>query len=184
MMEREAEPYDERRVVPASHRRGPTPFRAHLKHLHDHGESRLLFQAIEYLEENGIAAPDGIGSPAPGPQKSSLTSQLGDGPSSSNSSRLLSPQLAGKDVLLSADCVAPAVPDFQGKFLKGRALAIACPKLDEGKDVYRDKIMAMVDTARINTLTVVMMEAPCCRGRLAIAQDALSRCNRKVPSRP
>ncbi len=79
-------------------------------------------------------------------------------------------------MLLSADCVAPAVPDFQGKFLKGRALAIACPKLDEGKDVYRDKIMAMVDTARINTLTVVMMEVPCCRGLLAIAQDALSRC--------
>ena len=181
MMEREAEPYDERRVMAGIAPQGANTIRAHLKHLHDHGESRLLSQAIEYLEENGIAAPDGIGSPAPGPQKSSLTSQLVNWPIQLQLLTPLSHQLAGQDVLLSADCVAHAVPDFQGKFLKGRALAIACPKLDEGKDVYRDKIMAKVDTARINTLTVVMMEVPCCRGLLAIAQDALSRCNRKVP---
>jgi ferredoxin len=94
---------------------------------------------------------------------------------------LLAPTLAGKDVLLCADCVAFAVPDFQEKFLKGKALAIACPKLDEGKDVYRDKIIAMIDKARINTLTVVMMEVPCCRGLLGIAREAASRAQRTVP---
>ncbi|HUI73227.1 MAG TPA: 4Fe-4S dicluster domain-containing protein, partial [Spirochaetia bacterium] len=181
MVEREAEPYDERRVMAGIAPQGANTIRAHLKHLHDHGESRLLSQAVGYLEENGIAVPDGIGSPAPGPQKSSLTSQLVNWPIQLHLLSPLSPQLAGKDVLLSADCVAHAVPDFQGTFLTGKALAIACPKLDEGKDVYRDKIVAMVETARINTLTVVMMEVPCCRGLLAIAQDALSRCNRKVP---
>jgi ferredoxin len=93
----------------------------------------------------------------------------------------LAPTLAGKDMLLCADCVAFAVPDFQEKLLKGKALAIACPKLDEGKDVYRDKIIAMIDKARINTLTVVMMEVPCCRGLLGIAREAASRAQRTVP---
>ena len=63
--------------------------------------------------------------------------------------------------------------DFHSSLLKGKALAIACPKLDEGKDIYREKITALIDHAQINTLTVVMMEVPCCRGLLALAQQAL-----------
>jgi hypothetical protein len=115
------------------------------------------------------------------PLQTSAESQLSNWPIQLHLLSPLAPRLAGKAVLLSADCVAYAVPDFQEKFLKGKALAIACPKPDEGNDVYCDKIIASIDTARINTLTVVMMEVPCCRGLLAIAQDAASRAQREVP---
>jgi ferredoxin len=87
----------------------------------------------------------------------------------------------GKDVVLAADCVAYSLPDFHERFLKGKSLAIACPKLDEGQDVYREKISKMADEAKINTLTVIMMEVPCCRGLLQIAQTALQSAKRKVP---
>ena len=87
----------------------------------------------------------------------------------------------GKDVVLAADCVAYSLPDFHERFLKGKSLAIACPKLDEGQDVYVEKIRMMVDESKINTLTVIMMEVPCCRGLLQIVHAALQGANRKVP---
>jgi Pyruvate/2-oxoacid:ferredoxin oxidoreductase delta subunit len=87
----------------------------------------------------------------------------------------------GKDVVLAADCVAYSLADFHERFLQGKSLAIACPKLDERQDVYMEKIHKMVDEAKINTLTVVMMEVPCCRGLLQIAQAALQSAKRKVP---
>jgi NAD-dependent dihydropyrimidine dehydrogenase PreA subunit len=87
----------------------------------------------------------------------------------------------GKDVVLAADCVAFTAGDFHEKFLKGKSLAIACPKLDEGLDEYIEKIRRMVDEAKINTLTVVIMQVPCCRGLMQIAQAALQKATRKVP---
>ncbi len=87
----------------------------------------------------------------------------------------------GKDVVLAADCVAFSVGDFHERFLKGKSLTIACPKLDEGQDEYIEKIRRMVDEAKINTLTVVMMQVPCCRGLMQIAQAALQKATRKVP---
>jgi hypothetical protein len=69
-------------------------------------------------------------------------------------------------VLLSADCVAYAVSIFRKEVSKGIAFATACPKLDEGKNVCGDKIIGLIDTARIKGLTVVRMEMSCCRGLL------------------
>jgi hypothetical protein len=71
--------------------------------------------------------------------------------------------------------------DFHGRFLKGKSLAIACPKLDSGLDEYIDKIRRMVDEAKINTLTLVIMQVPCCSGLLRIVQTALQKAARKVP---
>lgn len=91
------------------------------------------------------------------------------------------PYFQGKDVVLSADCVAYSYADFHKDFLKGKSLAIACPKLDEGQDIYVEKISQMIDNAKINTLTVVIMEVPCCRGLLQIAQQGLAKAKRKIP---
>ena len=91
------------------------------------------------------------------------------------------PYYEGADVLLTADCVGYAFGNFHNQFLKGKALAIACPKLDEGQDVYIEKIKAWIDEAKINTLTVLIMQVPCCRGLLAMAQEAGRQAQRKVP---
>ena len=91
------------------------------------------------------------------------------------------PYFRGADVVLAADCVAYAVGDFHGRFLVGRSLAIACPKLDSRQDVYVDKLAALIDDAGITSLTVVIMEVPCCGGLVRLAQAAMSRARRAVP---
>lgn len=91
------------------------------------------------------------------------------------------PYYQGADVLLAADCVAFAIGGFHRDFLKGKSLAIACPKLDAGQDMYVEKIKSWFEDAKINTLTVLMMQVPCCGGLLRLAEEAAKRSSRKVP---
>lgn len=91
------------------------------------------------------------------------------------------PYYQGADVLLTADCVGYALGDFHREYLKGKSIAIACPKLDEGQDVYLEKIKAWFEEAKINTLTVLIMQVPCCMGLLNLAQQAIQESSRKVP---
>jgi NAD-dependent dihydropyrimidine dehydrogenase PreA subunit len=93
------------------------------------------------------------------------------------------PFFQGRHVLLAADCVPVAVPDFQAAFLDGRGLAIACPKLDQHLESYVEKLTAMVDHADIQSLTVAIMEVPCCSGLVRLAQQALAAANRTIPLR-
>jgi hypothetical protein len=91
------------------------------------------------------------------------------------------PYLRGSDLLLAADCVAFSVGNFHSAYLKGKSLAIACPKLDSGLDVYVEKLTAMIDVAKVNTITIMMMEVPCCGGLLQMVRTALAKASRKVP---
>ena len=84
-------------------------------------------------------------------------------------------------MLLAADCVLPG--DFHSSLLDGRGLAIACPKLDQHLDVYVQKLAAMIDHAGILSLTVAIMEVPCCGGLVHLAQQAQAAAARKVPLR-
>ncbi len=84
------------------------------------------------------------------------------------------------DLLVAADCTAFSMGDFH-KHLEGKSLAIACPKLDNGKETYIEKLHMMIDEAKINTITVMMMEVPCCGGLLSIIQAALAQSKRYVP---
>ncbi len=90
-------------------------------------------------------------------------------------------QFQGAALLLAADCVAFSVGDFHERFLKGRALAIACPKLDEGLDRYTEKLTVLIDEAKVDTITVVRMQVPCCGGITRMALEARSKAHRNVP---
>jgi hypothetical protein len=91
------------------------------------------------------------------------------------------PYFRNSDLLLAADCVAFSMGSFHSKYLKGKSLGIACPKLDHGSDIYVEKLTAMIDIAKINTITVMMMEVPCCGGLLQMVKAALANATRKVP---
>jgi NAD-dependent dihydropyrimidine dehydrogenase PreA subunit len=91
------------------------------------------------------------------------------------------PYFRNADLLLAADCVAFSIGDFHSKHLKGKSLAIACPKLDQGTDSYIEKLTAMIDIAKVNTITVMMMEVPCCGGLLHMVKTALGNASRKIP---
>lgn len=87
------------------------------------------------------------------------------------------------DLLLAADCVPFAYPDFHSKFLSGRTLAIGCPKLDHNQEIYLEKIKKLILESQINSITVIIMQVPCCSGLLRLAQNAIAQSTRKVPLR-
>jgi hypothetical protein len=178
---------------------------AHLKHLKDHGEEGYFNQAMEFLEEKGIKVDFEVESDnscghshaggCPGAKMIDFSKEKHEGTrkTGSRSSQLrqwpvqltlvppLAPYFKNKDVLLVADCVGYVLGDFHNDFLNGKSIAIACPKLDTNHDVYLDKLIKMVDDAKINTLTVMTMEVPCCSGLLGLAKKALEQSKRKIP---
>ncbi len=81
--------------------------------------------------------------------------------------------------MLAADCVAFSMGGFHSNHLRGKSLAIACPKLDQGTDSYVDKLTAMIDISKVNTITVMMMEVPCCGGLLQMVNAALANATEK-----
>ncbi|MCW0484398.1 ATP-binding protein [Gaoshiqia sediminis] len=87
----------------------------------------------------------------------------------------------GSDLLIAADCAAFAHGDFHRTFIRGKKLVIACPKLDSGKEIYVEKIRRLIDDSRINTITLVIMEVPCCGGLTQLVQIAAQQAKRKVP---
>lgn len=89
---------------------------------------------------------------------------------------LVSPQapyFKGADLMLTADCVPFAMGDFHSKLLKGKAIAIACPKLDN-IDPYIEKLAEIIKHNDLKSLTVVHMMVPCCSGMTYIAKQAIA----------
>jgi ferredoxin len=201
--EREAVPYEEKTVMVNVVKQGKNTIIAHLRHLKDHGETGYLNQALEYLKENNIAvdfeggvpaAPAPIHQRCPGsrtmqfaaPARSAdeggkRESALGHWPIQLHLISPNAPQYRNADLLLAADCVAFSMGDFHKDYLKGKALAIGCPKLDDGLDVYQEKLTALIDEANVNTITVMIMQVPCCGGLLHLAKAAAAKAKRKIP---
>ena len=128
----------------------------------------VQFRKTEGAGAEGVAAVD-------------VKSQLGQWPIQLHLINPEAPYYQGADVLLTADCVAYALGNYHNAYLKGKSIAIACPKLDEGQDIYVNKIKSWFDDAKINTLTVMIMQVPCCRGLLELAKEAAQQATRKVP---
>jgi Pyruvate/2-oxoacid:ferredoxin oxidoreductase delta subunit len=90
------------------------------------------------------------------------------------------PFLQGADMLLVSDCVPFALADFHERYLQGRPVLIACPKLDNTQP-YVEKLAAIFQLASIRSLTVVHMEVPCCLGLMRIAEAARQASGIAVP---
>ncbi len=98
---------------------------------------------------------------------------------------LVSPQASyfkDADLLVAADCVPFAYPNFHSDFLAGKSLVIGCPKLDD-VDFYIDKLTGLIKTSNIKTITLVNMEVPCCFGLQRIVEEAVKKSGKVLPVR-
>lgn len=197
IVEKEVEPYDEIAVMDRIAPQGAKVIEAHLRHLKKHGENQLFQQAIEYLREHKIAYnPMAIiehSCPGTAQKVFSKTQNHATRNSEEINSELthwpiqlhlINPQsehFRGEDLLLAADCTAFSLGGFHSKLLRNKKLAIACPKLDNGKESYIDKLTQLIEDAQINTLTIAVMEVPCCNRLLQLAKIALEKASRKIP---
>lgn len=98
---------------------------------------------------------------------------------------LVSPQaarFADCDLLVAADCTAFALGSFHADLLRGKALAIACPKLDRSEG-YLEKLVAILSQNQVRSLTVAIMEVPCCRGLKRLVEEAVTKSGVDIPLR-
>lgn len=136
--------------------------------------SKTMDFRIDMDKLNSVAAASAIAS-------SPALSELRQWPVQLHLVNPMASYFQGADVVLAADCVAFAMGDFHNRLLKGKSLAIACPKLDSNKEVYIEKLSTMISQAKINTLTVPIMEVPCCGGLIQIAKMAVQESGRNIP---
>lgn len=87
----------------------------------------------------------------------------------------------GADLLVMADCVPVAYPTLHSDLLKGRRVAIGCPKFDNGQQ-YVDKLTEILKQNEIKSMTVAIMEVPCCGGLKRIAELALEASGKHIPT--
>jgi len=207
VIEREAEPYDEIRVMKNIVKQGDNTIKAHLKHLKTHGETGFLKQATGYLEENKIANPleeetknesgDKLPCGCPGSRVMDLRdsgdksdgitedvsadqrSELRQWPVQIHLVPVNAPYFDGADLLIAADCVPFAHGNFHRDILKGKILLVGCPKLDDA-GFYRDKITEILKENNIKSVTIVHMEVPCCFGLVKLVNDALTGSGKKI----
>jgi Pyruvate/2-oxoacid:ferredoxin oxidoreductase delta subunit len=90
------------------------------------------------------------------------------------------PFLREADLLLVADCVPAAHPDFHRRFLNGRPMVMACPKLDNAA-AHIQKLAQIIRVSGLRSITVLHMQVPCCTGLLRIAEAAVGMAGTHVP---
>lgn len=114
-------------------------------------------------------------------QESNLQSELRQWPTQLHLVSPMAPYFSNCDLVVSADCAPFAFANFHSKFLKGRSLAMFCPKLDDGQDVYVEKLATMFASQNVKSITVVRMEVSCCGGVEQIVRDAQQRAGTNIP---
>jgi len=177
VIERDAQEFDEEAVK---------------MHLNVTEEKPKLHKGVHRGTMRGAAAPTGC------PGSMTMDFRSGQTPNPTASQRqepelrqwpvqlsLVSPQASyfkDADLLVAADCVPFAYPNFHHDFLAGKPLVIGCPKLDNA-DFYIDKLTELIKTSNIKSITLVNMEVPCCFGLQRIAEEAVKKSGRVLPIR-
>jgi hypothetical protein len=91
------------------------------------------------------------------------------------------PFLQKAHLLVASDCAPVAYPDFHKDFLKGRVVLVGCPKFDD-TEAYITKFAEIFKIADIQSVTVLIMEVPCCSKMPMIIQEGMDLAGKKIPT--
>lgn len=179
--EKEVEEYDEEGVIAHIRKKSPELLEKHLKHLKEHAHELPKYHSHPKMtscpsaqilhwekKEKGVR------------EEARISSELRQWPIQLHLVPANAPYFQNADLVLVADCVPFAYPNFHTDFLKGKAIAIGCPKLDD-VDTYVDKVTQILKNSDIKSLKVIHMEVPCCYGLVHIAKEALNKSGKKIP---
>ncbi len=175
VVEREAEDFDEEAVEAHIHSEQgikpqpqPEPQRPHPDHVFGGCPSSraIYFKVPEPRTEAGPSEPQ--------------VSMLSQWPVQLKLVPVNAPYFKDADLLIVADCVPFAYPDFHTDFLKGKAVVVGCPKLDDVQH-YIDKLGQIFKTNSIRTVTVPYMEVPCCYGLVMATEEAMKSSGKEIP---
>ncbi len=164
IVEREAEPFDHQAVE------------EHLKRLRAEARPFELACGCPGSQVREFSA--GTAGPAPGHIPSALTQW----PVQIRLVPPTAPFLRGADLLVAADCVPVAYPELHTRLLPGKKIMIGCPKFDPAEE-YVARLSETLRQAQPRSLTLAIMEVPCCRGLALILEEARKRAEVKIPIR-
>ena len=82
------------------------------------------------------------------------------------------PYFQNADILICADCVAFAMGSMHQDLLKNKALDTTA---------YVDKLAHIFSANEIKSITVAIMEVPCCRGLDIMVREALQKSGKDIP---
>jgi len=226
---REAEPYNETKVMEIMVEKGANTVVAHLSHLKEHNEMEYLGEGVRYLKEhedeldfevrevlsrvhNSHVEEEQLACGCAGSEARSFAPQsaaaqpasaqpvamapismaVATGPGAKQPSELrqwpvqmhlINPAASyfqQTDMVLAADCVAFSLGDFHSNWLKGKTLAIACPKLDDFP-AHLKKLADIPGHFQVKSLPAVHMEVPCCAGLVHMVKQAMQLAGTDVP---
>lgn len=108
-----------------------------------------------------------------------LQSQLSQWPVQIKLVPITAPFFENSNLLVAADCTAFSYGNFHNEFIRNHITLIGCPKLDEGD--YTEKLTAVISNNKIQSITVVRMEVPCCGGIENSVKNALKASGKYIP---
>lgn len=180
IIEVETEEYDEEGVIAHLRQKSPELLQKHLSHLRAHAHQLpkhhshtgiLSCPSAQMLHwENKEAIEERVKVP----------SELRQWPIQLHLVPAWAPYFQDAELILVADCVPFAYANFHADFLKGKAIAIGCPKLDDVQ-AYINKVTQILKNSNIKSLKIIVMEVPCCSGLVHITQEALRRSGKDIP---
>ncbi|ADL08487.1 ATP-binding protein [Thermosediminibacter oceani] len=177
IIEREAEEFDEEAVKEHLSRSKPETM-AHAHHGFSCPGSQMM--NLKHAPETGENVKAAAKTFSDGEVSISIRSQLGNWPVQLMLVPVDAPYFDGADLLVTADCVPFAYPNYHLELLKGKSVVIGCPKLDDG-NYYVKKLAEIFKRNHIKSVTVAHMEVPCCYGLVKIVEEALNLSGKDIP---
>ncbi len=187
--EREADFYDDEATIARIKEVAPEMLETHIQHMQEHA-AETASQPGQPQPSPGSACPSsqmlrwdgqkGEEQAATSGQKISLQSELRQWPVQLHLVPPAAPYFKNADLVVAADCVPFTYANFHQEFLKGKAVVIGCPKLDDAH-AYVEKITQIIATAQPKSITIINMEVPCCFGLVQIVQQAIAQSGQDVP---
>ena len=172
IVEREADEFDEQAVehyLAAERRQAAAPQNM------DCGCSSSLIQTLKPM-----TACQAANKPVAMAQSADKPSALGHWPVQIRLVPSTAPFLRNADLLVAADCTAVAARHFQEKYLQGKAVLMGCPKFDDAES-YVERFTDIITTCNLKSITILIMEVPCCSAMNVIIRRAVEKAGVAVP---
>jgi ferredoxin len=186
--EREAEQYDDEATIARIKEVAPELLETHIEHIQEHA-AEMSEHPTQPTQPQGFVCPSARMFQWDSQEEEqkqeieqtvTVQSELRQWPVQLHLVPPSAPYFKDADLLIAADCVPFTYANFHQEFLKGKALAIGCPKLDDGQ-AYLEKITQIITMAHPKSITVVNMEVPCCFGLIHLTQQAIEMSGIDVP---
>ncbi len=155
------------------------------------GAIRIIEREAEEYDEEAVKAHLAGNSGCPGTRMQSFTnnetsekvniqSELRQWPVQLHLVPPNAPFFQEADLLLTASCVPIAYANYHQDLLKGKAVVIACPKLDH-TGPYVEKLASIIKNNNLKSITIARMEVPCCGGLNVLVNKAQELTGTNIP---